>query len=176
MHRFVLVYSQYNKTVTGKYVTAPAICLHFLEKRGPNGKWIEDKDNPHRRMVIQGRMGYFDLLVRLHGAEARWELVGPFEKSLANLQADATKAKTVESLTEGQRETLEWVAGAMGMSGNPSQGVTVSQVANAQFQDDNRPATAAERSVISKQLERLYSEGLLSRSKVRGVWHYLHRG
>ena len=78
-------------------------------------------------------MGYFDLLVRLHGAEARWELVGPFEKSLANLQADATKAKTVESLTEGQRQTLEWVAGAMGMFGNPSQGVTVSQVANAQF-------------------------------------------
>ena len=64
----------------------------------------------------------------------------------------------------------------MGMSGNPSQGVTVSQVANSQFQDYNRPATAAERNVISKQLERLYSEGLLSRSKVRGVWHYLHRG
>ena len=64
----------------------------------------------------------------------------------------------------------------MGMFDNPSQGVTVSQVANAQFQDENRPATAAERSVISKQLERLYSEGLLSRSKPRGVWHYLHRG
>ena len=30
--------------------------------------------------------------------------------------------------------------------------------------------------VISKLLERLYSEGLLSRSKLRGVWHYLHRG
>ena len=161
---------------SAKGVPSATISLHFLEKRGPNGKWIEDKDNPHRRMVMEGRMGYFDLLVRLHGAEARWELVGPFEKSLANLQADVTKAKTVESLTEGQRETLEWVAGAMGMSGNPSQGVTVSQVANAQFQDDNRPATAAERSVISKQLERLYSEGLLSRSKVRGVWQYLHRG
>ena len=100
----------------------------------------------------------------------------PYNKSLANIQSDVTKAKTVESPTEGQRETLEWVAGAMGMSGNPSQGVTVSQVANAQFQDHNRPATAAERSVISKQLERLYSEGLLSRSKVRGVWHYLHPG
>ena len=161
---------------SAKGVQSATISLHFLEKRGPNGKWIEDKDNPHRRMVMEGRMGYFDLLVRLHGAEARWELVGPFEKSLANLQADATKAKTVESLTEGQRQTLEWVAGAMGMSGNPSQGVTVSQVANAQFQDDNRLATAAERSVISKQLERLYSEGLLSRSKLRGVWHYLHRG
>ena len=160
---------------SAKGVPSATISLHFLEKRGPNGKWIEDKDNPHRRMVMEGRMGYFDLLVRLHGAEARWELVGPFEKSLANLQADATKAKTVESLTEGQRETLEWVAGAMGMFGNPSQGVTVSQVANAQFQDDNRLATAAERSVISKQLERLYSEGLLSRSKLRGVWHYLHR-
>ena len=135
---------------SAKGVPSATISLHFLEKRGPNGKWIEDKDNPHRRMVMEGRMGYFDLLVRLHGAEARWELVGPFEKSLANLQADATKAKTVESLTEGQRETLEWVAGAMGMSGNPSQGVTVSQVANSQFQDYNRPATAAERNVISK--------------------------
>ena len=82
----------------------------------------------------------------------------------------------MQQLPEVQRRTLEWVAGAMGMSCNPSQGVTVSQVANAQFQDDNRPATAAERSVISKQLERLYSEGLLSRSKLRGVWHYLHRG
>ena len=103
-------------------------------------------------------------------------MIGPYEKALANLQADATKAETVESLTEGQRQTLEWVAGAMGIFDNPSQGVTVSQVANAQFQDENRPATAAERSVISKQLERLYSEGLLSRLKPRGVWHYLHRG
>ena len=75
--------------------------LHFLEKRGPNGKWIEDNDNPYRRMVMEGRVGYFDLLVRLHGAEARWELVGPFEKSLANLQADATKTKRVEGRPAG---------------------------------------------------------------------------
>ena len=99
-------------------------------------------------------MGYFDLLVRLHVRR----LVGSWwapSRSPSNLQAYATKAKTVESLTEGQRETLEWVAGAMGMSDKPSQGVTVSQVANAQFKDNNRPATAAERSVISKQLKRL---------------------
>ena len=87
-----------------------------------------------------------------------------------------TPGGSIPRLNHFKTFPLEWVAGAMGISNNPSQGVTVSQVANAQFQDDNRPATAAERSVISKQLERLYSEGLLSRLKLRGVWHYLHRG
>ena len=51
---------------------------------------------------------------------------------------------TVESLTEGLWETLEWMVGAMDMSCNPSQDATISQVANAQYQYHNRPLTAAE--------------------------------
>ena len=65
--------------------------LNFLEKRASNGRWVEDKENPPRRIVMEGRMGYWELLVRLHGAEARWEVIGPYEESLANLQADDSK-------------------------------------------------------------------------------------
>ena len=51
-------------------------------------------------MVMEGRMGYWELLVRLHGVEARWEVIGPYEESLANLQADDSKAEKIDSLTE----------------------------------------------------------------------------
>ena len=70
-------------------------------------------------MVMEGRMGYWELLVRLNGAEARWEVIGPYEESLANLQADDSKAEKIDSLTEGQKQSLEWVAGAMGIWKDP---------------------------------------------------------
>ena len=44
--------------------------LNFLEKRASNGRWVEDKENPPRRMLMEGRMSYRELIVRLHGAEA----------------------------------------------------------------------------------------------------------
>nr|WP_244276163.1 hypothetical protein [Synechococcus sp. N19] len=42
-----------------------AISMHFLEKKdSQTGKWGADKDNPHRRMVFEGRGPYVDLLIR----------------------------------------------------------------------------------------------------------------
>ena len=120
-------------------------------------------------------MGYFDLLVRLHGAEARWELVGPFEKSLANIQADRSKAQTIECLTEGQKQSLEWVAGAMGIWKDP-RGVTAAQVANAKLQGANRIATAAEVQTTRKQLLALHKLQLLTKQKVSNADYFSIRG
>ena len=160
---------------SAKAVPSATISIHFLEKRLSNGKWGEDKENPHRRLVMEGRMGYWDLLVRLHGADARWEVIGPFEKSLANLQADASKAETIQRLTEGQRKTLEWVGGAMGLWKDP-RGVTATQVANAESRGLNRPATAAEVQTTRKQLHALHREGFLTKQKVSNVDYFRFRG
>ena len=160
---------------SAKAVPSAIISLHFLEKRSPNGKWGEDKENPHRRMVIEGRMGYWDLLVRLHGAEARWELIGPFEKSLANLQADASKEETIQRLTEGQRNTLEWVGGAMGLW-KDHRGVTATQVANAMLKDSNRAASPGEVQTTRKQLHALHKLELLTKQKVSNVDYFRFRG
>ena len=160
---------------SAKAVPSAIISLHFLEKRSPNGKWGEDKENPHRRMVMEGRMGYWDLLVRLHGAEARWEVIGPFEKSLANLQADASKAETIQRLTEGQRKTLEWVGGAMGLWKDP-RGVTAAQVANAMLRESNRAASPGEVQTTRKQLNALHERQLLTKQKVSNVDYFRFRG
>ena len=159
---------------SAKAVPSAIISLHFLEKRSPNGKWGEDKKNPHRRMVMEGRMGYWDLLVRLHGAEARWEVIGPFEKSLANLQADASKAETIKHLTEGQKKTLEWVGGAMGLWKDP-RGVTAAQVANAMLKESNRAASPGEVQTTSKQLNALHERQLLTKQKVSNVDYFRFR-
>lgn len=160
---------------SAKAVPSAIISLHFLEKRSPNGKWGEDKKNPHRRMVMEGRMGYWDLLVRLHGAEARWEVIGPFEKSLANLQADASKAETIKHLTEGQKKTLEWVGGAMGLWKDP-RGVTAAQVANAMLKESNRAASPGEVQTTRKQLNALHERQLLTKQKVSNVDYFRFRG
>ena len=159
---------------SAKAVPSAIISLHFLEKRSPNGKWGEDKKNPHRRMVMEGRMGYWDLLVRLHGAEARWEVIGPFEKSLANLQADASKAETIKHLTEGQKKTLEWVGGAMGLWKDP-RGVTAAQVANAMLKESNRAASPGEVQTTRKQLNALHERQLLTKQKVSNVDYFRFR-
>ena len=107
-------------------------------------------------------MCYWELLVRLHGAEARWEVVGPFEESLANLQADASKAKVLEGLTEGQRKTLEY-AGSVDEAGK---GFTAAMVANAKSKaEHDRDATPAEIQVSRKQLQALHKDKLLSKTK-----------
>jgi hypothetical protein len=160
---------------SAKGVPSACLSLHFLEKRAPNGRWVEDKDNPHRRMVMEGRMGYWELLVRLNGAEARWEVVGPFEEALANLQADESKAEKIDSLTEGQKQTLELVASAMGIWKDP-RGVTAAQVANAKLQGANRLASTAEVQTTRKQLVALNKFQLLSKQKVANANYFSIRG
>ena len=160
---------------SAKGVPSACLSLNFLEKRASNGRWVEDKQNPHRRMVMEGRMGYWELLVRLNGAEARWEVIGPYEESLANLQADDSKAEKIDSLTEGQKQSLEWVAGAMGIWKDP-RGVTAAQVANAKLQAANRIATSAEVQTTRKQLLALHKLQLLTKQKVSNADYFSIRG
>ena len=160
---------------SAKGVPSACLSLNFLEKRASNGRWVEDKQNPHRRMVMEGRMGYWELLVRLNGAEARWEVIGPYEESLANLQADDSKAEKIDSLTEGQKQSLEWVAGAMGIWKDP-RGVTAAQVANAKLQAANRIATSAEIQTTRKQLLALHKLQLLTKQKVSNADYFSIRG
>ena len=160
---------------SAKGVPSACLSLNFLEKRASNGKWVEDKQNPHRRMVMEGRMGYWELLVRLNGAETRWEVIGPYEESLANLQADDSKAEKIDSLTEGQKQSLEWVAGAMGIWKAP-RGVTAAQVANAKLQAANRIATSAEVQTTRKQLLALHKLQLLTKQKVSNADYFSIRG
>ena len=109
------------------------------------------------------------------GAEARWEVVGPYEEALANLQADGSKAETIDSLTEGQKQSLEWVAGAMGLWKDP-RGVTAAQVANAKLKAANRSATTAEVQTTRKQLLALHKLQLLSKQKVSHADYFSIRG
>jgi hypothetical protein len=158
---------------SAKGVPSACLSLHFLEKRSPNGRWVEDKENPHRRMVMEGRMGYWELLVRLSGAEARWEVIGPYEESLANLQADSSKAEALERLTQGQRETLEYV----GCADAEGKGVTAAMVANAKSNAEHgRDATPAEIQVSRKQLKALQKDGLLSKTKTGNSDLFSFRG
>jgi hypothetical protein len=158
---------------SAKGVPSACLSLHFLEKRSPNGRWVEDKENPHRRMVMEGRMGYWELLVRLSGAEARWEVIGPYEESLANLQADSSKAEVLERLTQGQRETLEYV----GCADAEGKGVTAAMVANAKSNAEHgRDATPAEIQVSRKQLKALQKDGLLSKTKTGNSDLFSFRG
>lgn len=158
---------------SAKGVPSACLSLHFLEKRAPNCRWVEDKENPHRRMVMEGRMGYWELLVRLIGAEARWEVVGPFEESLANLQADDSKTAVLEGLTKGQRETLEYV----GSADAEGKGVTAAMVANAKSNSEHgRDANPSEIQVSRKQLNALQKDGLLSKTKTGNSDLFSFRG
>ena len=158
---------------SAKGVPSACLSLNFLEKRAPNGRWVEDKQNPHRRMVMEGRMGYWELLVRLNGAEARWKVIGPYEESLANLQADDAKAGVLEGLTQGQRMTLEYV-GSVDADGK---GVTAAMVANAKSKAEHgRDAIPAEVQVTRKQLKALHKDGLLSKVKTGNSDLFSYRG
>ena len=124
-------------------------------------------------MVMEGRMGYWELLVRLIGAEARWEVVGPFEESLANLQADDSKTAVLEGLTKGQRETLEYV----GSADAEGKGVTAAMVANAKSNSEHgRDANPSEIQVSRKQLNALQKDGLLSKTKTGNSDLFSFRG
>ena len=158
-------------------VPSAVISLHFLERRDPsgNGKWVADKENNHRRMVVEGRAPYRDLLVQLHGESGQWEVIGDYIPALAELQSDDKKGAAIKSLTDGQRVTLEWVVGAMGIWKDPS-GVTAQQVANAKCQHLNREATKSEVEQTRKQLKALHREQLLSETKKGATTKFSPRG
>ncbi|AII44059.1 hypothetical protein KR100_11935 [Synechococcus sp. KORDI-100] len=136
------------------------ISLHFLEKRDPqSSKWVADKENPHRRMVFEGRGPYSDLLIRGDWEKGTFNVLGNFQQKLSELTDDDRKASALEELTEGQRQTLEWVGTAIGMW-NANDGVTVSQVAGAMVHP--RKPTHSEVENTRKQLNALVKKELLS--------------
>jgi hypothetical protein len=157
-------------------VPSAVISLHFLERKCPSGsgKWVADKENSHRRMVTEGRLPYSDLLVHLDGATGQWQVIGQFQQALAELQSDERKGLTLDKLSSGQRETLEWVGSAMGLWNSP-QGVTAHQVAACKIQHLSRQPTKSEIEIIRKQLTALARDGLLSQSRRANVTHWNYR-
>ena len=100
-------------------------------------------------------------------------MIGTYEGSLANLQADDAKAGVLEGLTTGQRVTLEYV-GSVDAEGK---GVTATMVANAKSNAEHgRDATAAEIQVSRKQLKALHQDGLLSKTKTGNSDLFSYRG
>jgi hypothetical protein len=151
---------------SAKGVPSNGISLHFIDKKDPRtGRWVPDKETPYRRMVIEGRMPYRDLLVELDGAAGTWKVIGNFEQSLAELQTTEGKDQIIKDLTEGQRETLEWVGSANGIWKSPH-GVTVRQVAACKVQHLNRQPTDSEVECTRKQLKACVRDTLLSENKV----------
>ena len=148
---------------SAKGVPSACLSLNFLEKRASNGRWVEDKQNPHRRMVMEGRMGYWELLVRLNGAEARWEVIGPYEESLANLQADDAQGSFCSAAPSRRGKSSAWSGvRAVDASGRPR--VTAAMVANAKSKAEHgRDAIPAAVQVIRKQLNALHKDGLPAR-------------
>jgi hypothetical protein len=161
---------------SAKGVVSSTISLHFLEHKCPSGsgKWVADKENPHRRMVTEGRLPYTDLLVKLDGAAGTWTVIGKFQQALAELQSDDRKGEVVDSLTTGQRETLEWVGAAIGVWKDPS-GVTAHQVAVCKVQHLNRQPTRSEVEQTRTQLRALVKKQLLSETQKGSVTKYSYR-
>lgn len=138
------------------------ISMHFLEKKDPQtGKWVADKENPHRRMVFEGRGPYIDKLIRGDWAAGTFNVIGDYLKELSHLTADDRKASTIDQLTEGQKQVLECLGAALGIWKDP-RGVTASQVANTMT--GNRTATASEVETTRKQLDALAKAMLVSKS------------
>ena len=150
-----------------------AISLHFLEKKdSQSGKWGADKDNPHRRMVFEGRGPYVDLLIRGDWERGTFQVLGNYQKQLGELTADERKASTIDRLTEGQRVTLEWVGTAQGIW-KDTRGVSAAEVANAKTQP--RKAINSETETTRKQLDALVRAGLLSKSRHGQTNRYSYR-
>ena len=139
------------------------ISLHFMEKRCPMKKvWIADKDNPHRRMVVEGRAPFQDLLIRGDFERGTFEVVGEYQKAIAELLADERQAETVQGLTEEQRQVLEAIGGLPEpQGGNPRQiAVIVHHTENP---------SRSQVSVIRKQCLALVKRGLLRSKEVSGM-------
>ncbi len=136
------------------------ISMHFLEKKDPQtGKWVADKENPHRRMVYEGRGPYIDLLICGDWQNGTFKVLGNFQQKLGELTADDRKASTLDDLTAGQRQTLEWVGTAAGLW-KSSDGVSANQVASAKTHP--RKPTSSEVETTRKQLNALVKLKLLT--------------
>ena len=161
---------------SAKGVVSSTISLHFLEKKSTSGsnKWVSDKENPHRRMVFEGRGPFEDLLVRLDGEAGTWKVIGKFDKALAELQSNDRKGETIGRLTEGQRQTLEFLAGACGIWKDPN-GATANQVAACRVQHLNREPTSSEIESTRRQLNALVKDQLASQTKKGQTFKYTIR-
>ena len=149
------------------------ISMHFLEKKDPqNGKWVADKDNPHRRMVFEGRGPYLDLLIRGAWEKGTFEVLGNFQQKLGELTADERKAFAIDQLTEGQRQALKLIETANGQW-KTNDGVTAKQVASAM----THPHTPTNSEIENKrkQLNALVKAKLLTTTKKASVIRYKYR-
>ncbi len=139
------------------------ISLHFMEKRCPMKKvWIADKENPHRRMVVEGRAPFQDLLIRGDFERGTFEVVGDYQKAVAELLVDEMQAEKVEGLTEEQRRVLEALGGI-----NQPKGAAVRQIASAVHGTD--PCTRAQTELIRKQCKAMVRRGLLRETDSCGM-------
>lgn len=157
-------------------VPSAVISLHFIERKCPtgSGKWVADKEKPYRRMVTEGRLPYSDLLVHLDGASGNWRVLGQFQQALAELQGNERNSAALSRLTQGQRETLEWIGSAMGLWKN-SHGVTALQVAAAKIHHLRRQPTQSEVEITRKQLVALHKAGLLTKHQHHNTTHWNYR-
>lgn len=150
---------------TGGAVSA-CISLHLMERKCPQtGRWVEDKDNPHRRMVVEGRGAYQDLLIRGDWEAGTIEVVGEYHRAIAEIVADDRKAAAVDGLTPEQREVLEAIGGA-----NDPNGVTVRRIAEIVHGTD-APSKAAI-ATIRKQCESMRRKELLGEGWYAGSTVY----
>lgn len=160
---------------SAKGVPSGGISIHFIEKKDPRtNKWVADKETPYRRVVVEGRMPYQDLLVGFDGEAGTWNVIGKFEQSLAELQSTDGNDEVIGGLTTGQRETLEWVGSAAGVWKGPH-GVTVRQVAACKVQNLEREPTDSEIEGTRKQLRACAREGLLTQKKVGREFYFSYR-
>jgi hypothetical protein len=98
-------------------VPSAVVSLHFLERKDPsgNGKWVADKDNPYRRMVVEGRAPYRDLLVRLDGEAGIWSCHGDYSSGISQL-AQGQQADELPDLTQDQRKVLDVIGTKAGLA------------------------------------------------------------
>ena len=139
------------------------ISLHFMEKRCPLKKvWIADKDNPHRRMVVEGRAPFQDLLIRGDFERGAFEVIGEYQRAMAELLADERQADAVDGLTEEQRQVLEAV-GALPdpKGGNPRQIALI-------VHDTDAP-TKSQVELIRKQCKAMVKRRLLRETDAYGM-------
>jgi hypothetical protein len=138
------------------------ISLHFMEKRCPMKKiWIADKDNPHRRMVVEGRAPFQDLLIRGDWAAGTFKVIGEYQKAIAQLLADEGKARAVDGLTDAHRQVLEVIGGTSGVDG-----ATLLQI--AQGVHGTSEPTHSQKETIRHQCLAMVKDGLLRKRDLHG--------
>ena len=139
-------------------VPSAVISLHFLEKKDPsgNGKWVADKDNPYRRMVVEGRAPYRDLLVKLDGEAGVWTCHGDYSSGLSQL-AQGEQVQELPSLTANQRGVLDAIC--------RKPGLTVQQVA---YEWKQREPTKGDIEQCRKAIKSLIKKRIISERPSKG--------